>query len=413
MLFTDKKHRFVFLIALVIFFLATLAELFLIRTVLEKNAIRNARSAFIFLEARIGAYLETLRLLPQVPEYLQDLAWLTDELQGQPSLVGVLVKEGNNVLLDTFPEGFFNLPPEVFEKCRQGLMMNEVYFYCGEFESVPNRRLFLLVGIDLSYEHQVFKEAVILTLLIFLTGGVLLGLAFYYVDRLSRRQEELERRLSASEKLAAMGKLSAMIAHEIRNPLNSILMGLQYMAEMGELSPEVLQTIRQEAERLTELTGELLSYTKGFEIHPEPVSVRQLLEELKLKLLPRAQIQNIDFQVETVPDIVLHLDRRWVLRALENVIRNAFEAIGKDGHVWLRVEERPQEVVFLIEDDGPGIPQKDQEHLFEPFFTTKDSGFGLGLYLVRKVVEAHGGRVEVDSRKGRTVFRLVFPKPHI
>ncbi len=396
--------------ALIVFFLANLAELLLLRTVLQKNAIRNAKSAFIFLEARIGAYLETIRLVPEVPEYLRDLAWLTDELQGQPSLVGVLVKEGKNVLLNTFPGGSFVLPPEVFDRCRQGFTKEEVYFYCGEFESVPERKLFLLVGIDLSYEKRVFREAVFLTLLIFLAGGILLGLAFYYVDRLSRRQEELERRLSASEKLAAMGKLSAMIAHEIRNPLNSILMGLQYMAEVGKLSPELLATIRQEADRLTELTKELLSYTKGLAIHPEPVSLPQLVEELKLKLLPRAKAQGIRFEVLSPPEITVSLDRRWVLRTLENVVRNAFEALGQGGVVRVSVEERPREIVFLVEDSGPGIPKEDQKHLFEPFFTTKESGFGLGLYLVRQVVEAHGGKVEVESRPGRTIFRLIFPK---
>ncbi len=407
---TTKRHRLVFFAALGVFFLATLAELFLIRTVLEKNAVRNAKSAFVFLEARIGAYLETLRLLPQVPEYLQDLAWLTDELQGQPSLVGVLVREGKNVLLNTFPGSLFLLPQEILEKCHQGIMKDEIYFYCGEFESVPDRKLFLLVGIDLSYEKQVFREAVLLTLLIFLTGGILLGLAFYYVDRLSRRQEELEKRLLASEKLATMGKLSAMIAHEIRNPLNSILMGLQYMAEVGHLSPELLKTIRQEAERLTELTGELLSYTKGFSINPEPTSIPELLEELKLKLLPRAKSQNINFKVSHAQEVTVSLDRRWVLRAIENVVRNAFEALGQGGEVEVWVEERPQEIIFWIKDSGPGIPLENQKQLFEPFFTTKESGFGLGLYLVRKVVEAHGGHIEFESRPGTTLFGLHFPK---
>ena len=409
----DSPSRiwFIFVVAIIVLFFATLSELFLLKEVLRKNVVNNTQSTFYFLKARIAAYLETIRLLPQVPDYLQDLTWLTDELEGQPSLTGVLVMEKDKVLLNTFTEGYPVLSSYMLLKCRQGLIRGKVFYFCGEFVSVPRRKLFLLIGYDLSMEKQVYKEAVVLTTLIFVAGGVILGLAFHYFERLTKRQKELERRLVASERLAALGKLAAMVAHEVRNPLNSVLMGLQYMSELGEFSPELMRTIKTEAEKMTELTGELLSFSKGFAIQPEPVSLRELLEELECRLLPKAQAQKISFVVRKDQDVVIKLDRRWVLRALENIVRNAFEALGEGGRVEVRAQVKPNEVVLIIEDDGPGLPFSNEEQLFEPFFTTKESGFGLGLYIVREVIEAHGGTIKVESQEGKgTTFKLTFPR---
>ncbi len=408
---SPSRIWFVFVIAVIVLFFATLAELFLIKEVLKKNVVNNTQSTFYFLKARIVAYLETIRLLPQVPEYLQDLTWLTDELESQPSLVGVLVMEKGRILLNTFAEDRLPLAANLLRRCREGLTKGKVFYFCGEFVSVPHRKLFLLVGYDLSLEKQAYKEAVILTVLIFLAGGVILGLAFYYFERLTKRQKELERRLSASERLAALGKLAAMVAHEIRNPLNSVLMGLQYMSEIGEFSPEIMETIKLEAKKMTELSGELLSFSKGFAIQPEPVFLRELLEELECRLLPKAEAQRISFRVKKDQDVVVRLDKRWVLRALENIVRNAFEALGQGGRVEVLTEVTPQSVCFIVRDNGPGLPFADEKHLFEPFFTTKESGFGLGLYIVREVLEAHGGTVKVESAPGKgTLFKLIFPR---
>ena len=193
-----SRFRLILFFSLAIFFFSTLAEFFLLYTVLQKDVSRHAQSTFVFLKARITAYLETLNLLPEVPEYLKDLAWLTDELEGQPNLSGVLVSEGKKVLLDTFSEEDFL--PEVLERCDQGFRKGNTYFYCGRFEPLPGKHLFLLVGLNLSYEKKVLKEAILLTILIFLAGGLILSAALIYLGRLSRRKEELERRLSASEK---------------------------------------------------------------------------------------------------------------------------------------------------------------------------------------------------------------------
>ncbi len=398
----------IFFLALAILVLSLLAEILYFRTVLQKNISLEAESALNFLEARITAYVETLELLPQVPDYLRDLAWLTDELQSQPHLVGVIVKEGEKILLNTFPNHL--LPPaRVFQTCWQGLEIGAVRYACTKFEALPDRKFFLLLGVDISYEKQAFRNLLVLSFLIFLTASGLLAGGLYYLEKLARRQEELERRLSASEKLAAMGKIAAMVAHEIRNPLNSIVMGLQYLAETGKPDPDLLNTIRQEANRLTELTGELLSYAKGFEINPQEVDVREIMKELALKFQPKASRWGIKFTVEEPPAVKIKVDKRWCIRALENLLHNAFEATSKGGEVKLFARQERGFLCFLVQDTGPGIPPQIRKRLFEPFFTTKKSGFGLGLYLVRKVAETHGGQVSLEEDDNGTLFKLCFP----
>ena len=399
----------IFFLALSVLLASLLIEVVYFRSVLHKTVAIEAESALNFLEARITAYVETLELLPEVPDYLKDLAWLTDELQSQPHLIGVIVKEKGKILLDTFPTNF-EPPPEVFERCQEGLTRGRVRYLCRSFEALPDRRFFLLLGVDISFEEEAFRNLLLLSSFILLAGSALLAAGLYYVQKLSRRQEELERRLSASEKLAAMGKIAAMVAHEIRNPLNSIVMALQYMAETKNLSPDLLKTINQEARKLTELTEELLSYTRGFETRPETVEARELLEELALRFKPKAQSLGLDFEIEEPPRAFFRADKRWCLRAIENLLRNAFEAVGPGGKVVLRAKEKGSFLCFEVEDNGPGIPEKLRPEVFQPFFTTKESGFGLGLYLVRKIAEAHGGRVSLRSSPlGGALFELCFP----
>ncbi len=388
--------------------LSLLTEIIYFRRVLHENVSLEAESALNFLEARITAYVETLELLPQVPDYLRDLAWLTDELQSQPHLIGVIVEEDGKTLLNTFPNQFFP-SPQVFQSCWQGIEINAVRYACTKFEALPDRHFFLLLGVDVSFEKEAFRNLLVLSFFIFLVASGLLAAGLYYLDKLARRQKELERRLSASEKLAAMGKIAAMVAHEIRNPLNSIVMGLQYLAETGKLDQDLLQTIRQEAGRLTELTGELLSYAKGFEIKLQEIEAKEIVKELALKFQPKASRWGIKFIVDDPPDVKILGDKRWCIRALENILRNAFEATSRGGEVYFSTRKEGDFCCFLVRDTGPGIPSEIRKRLFEPFFTTKKSGFGLGLYLVKKVAETHGGQVSLEECCKGSLFKLCFP----
>ncbi|AEH44552.1 integral membrane sensor signal transduction histidine kinase [Thermodesulfatator indicus DSM 15286] len=405
-------YKTTFFLAIGVLILAIVIEGFYFRHFLDKSMAREARSTLNFLKARLTAYVETIALLPDVPDYLKDLAWLTDELQGQPQLVGVLVKEKGKILLNTFPQNL-SLPETVFKSCYQGFNRGNVRYVCQKFEALPDREFFLLLGLDIKFAHKAFANFIFLSACILIAGTALLASGLFYLEKFARRQKELEEKLLASEKLAAMGKMSAMVAHEIRNPLNSIVMGLQYMSETRRLSPEIIDMIKNEAQKLTELTGELFSYTRGFETRPQKIDVLDVIEELEEKFREKIERLSLTFIVEKGPSATIWIDKRWCLRALENLLHNAIEATPAGGTIELGYEILDKEVCFYVKDSGEGVSFSVQNKLFEPFFTTKENGFGLGLYLVRKVAEAHGGRVSFISKpKEGTVFKIYFPKAH-
>ncbi len=406
-----SKHRFLIAGALAVLFLASVGELFILYRVLSLHERLDAVSTLNFIQNRIAGHLEILKFIPQPPSYLKNLAWLTDELQGQPFLVGVIVTQGQKTLLNTFPEGV--VPgADVLNKCWQGLEEDQVFYLCRDTLPLPHQHLFILIGLDASIKQHIWRQGVFFCFIVFLVASGLLLLLGFYIERLIKREEDLSRKLLASERLATMGKLAAMVAHEIRNPLNALAMGLQYMQTLGELRPDILQDIQGELRRLTELSEELLSLSHGFQIHPQEVSLEDLLAEIKTRFLPKASQKGISLEIKAPKDLYLWVDKRWFLRALENLLRNALEAMKEGGKLSLEVQEHPHGLLFLIKDTGPGIPPEIQAHLFEPFYTTKKEGFGLGLFIVQKVVEGHGGRIEVKSapQKG-TLFKIFLPRP--
>ncbi len=405
-----SKHRFLIAGALVVLFLASVGELFILYRVLKLHERLDAVSTLNFIQNRIAGHLEILKFIPRPPSYLKNLAWLTDELQGQPFLVGVIVTQGSQTLLNTFPEGI-TPGTEALHKCWQGWEENQVFYLCREALPLPHQHLFILIGLDASIKQHIWRQGLFFCFLVFLVASFLLLLLGFYIERLIKREEDLSRKLLASERLATMGKLAAMVAHEIRNPLNALAMGLQYMQTLGELRPDILRDIQAELGRLTELSEELLSLSHGFQIHPHKVALDDLLAEIKTRFLPKALKKGITFQIKAPEGLYIWVDKRWFLRALENLLRNALEAMKQGGELYLEIRPLSKGILFQIRDTGPGIPPEIREHLFEPFCTTKKEGFGLGLFIVQKVVEGHGGRIEVKSQAGQgTTFELFLPQ---
>jgi len=232
------------------------------------------------------------------------------------------------------------------------------------------------------------------------------------------RMEEAGRRLLQAEKLASIGRMAATIAHEIRNPLTSVKLNIQKIAEFpgfSETEQEHLSLALEGIVQIERFIRELLDFTRVAELNLMKFPVEQVIEE-SLKLL-RDRLGRRHITVERVygsglPAVELDADK--MRQVFLNVIRNAEEALHDGGRIEIavdRLEEdgRPK-VRVRISDDGPGIPQKDWENIFEPFFSTKPSGFGLGLANARKIVEQHSGRIKVVKKEGEgSMFEVVLP----
>lgn len=239
------------------------------------------------------------------------------------------------------------------------------------------------------------------------------------VDDLKRSFDELadaQRTLVERERLAALGELSAVIAHEVRNPLAIIWNSLGTLRHKLQPTGDVatlLDIVREESDRLNRLVSDLLDYAR-----PNLAELRRSeLAPLIRDAVEAARTASDDSQVQVlidVPDGLPHVlaDARLLRQALVNLVINAVQAMPDGGVVTLvAVADREARTVRIdVADQGEGLSPEAHARLFEPFFTTKATGTGLGLMLVKRIVDAHGGEVVVAARAERgTIFSLRLP----
>jgi len=219
--------------------------------------------------------------------------------------------------------------------------------------------------------------------------------------------KNLEKKLYNSQKLAALGQLSAGIAHEVRNPLSSIKMSLQILEK--RMNPEGndlkrFKIAQKEVEHLEELVNNVLVFAKPVEPRIASTDLAKVLEQaitLSEKILHDKQI-DIKLEVAEVP--LVNVDAAMITDAFVNVIRNAAEATEEKGYIRIyarSIGSQPPSVLVVVEDNGCGIDDADMPHLFNPFFTKKKYGTGLGLSQVMKIVEVHQGKLEIISEKDK------------
>ena len=225
--------------------------------------------------------------------------------------------------------------------------------------------------------------------------------------------------LVAKQRLAAVGETISGLAHCIKNVLNG-LKGGAYILDVGIQKQDVEKTskgwdmVKRNNDFMFDLVKEMLAYCKKEVVRREPTELGELLDGTVLMVQEAAAQNGVEVSLSLngeVPEV--KIDQTGMKRAVLNLLSNAVEACPEGSHVRASagVDEPSAQLLITVEDDGPGIPAEIRERLFDPFFTTKGSrGTGLGLPLVRKVVEEHGGRIEVDSELGRgTAFRISIP----
>lgn len=222
----------------------------------------------------------------------------------------------------------------------------------------------------------------------------------------------MEQRLLQSERLATIGRFASQIAHEIRNPLSSISLNVELLEdELREADGEARSLIRsvlKELDRLNDIVSEYLQFSRFPKPHLKRGSVSPIIEELVQSFKPPAGVTVEMGLMASSPDI--WLDERLLRQALENLVRNAAEAIEGQGQVWIETDMADRFLVIRVRDNGRGIPPEVQAKLFEPFFTTKAHGTGLGLATSQQIIFEHNGRLVVESQPGKgSVFTILLP----
>jgi len=231
--------------------------------------------------------------------------------------------------------------------------------------------------------------------------------------------KNLNEEVARHKRLVALGKLSAGIAHEIRNPLSSIRGLAQFVYNsfsMTDERKEDLNTIIQEVDRLNKLVVQVLDFAKLKKLNLTRFSLNDLIRNIAELFKLEIKDKQIKFSLKLSPDISqIQADENQVRQILMNVIINAIQAIPKKGEIKIKTEKAllkgESAMKLIIEDSGIGIPEKDFSQIFDPFFSTKEKGSGLGLSIVYKLIEAHQGEVKVESREGEgTKFVIFLPQ---
>jgi len=221
--------------------------------------------------------------------------------------------------------------------------------------------------------------------------------------------KRLESQMRRSERLAAVGQLSAAIAHEIRNPLASISGSVEMLKDASDNTDEqtLMQIVLREVDRLNVLITDFLDYARPHELQIRGLDVREVLEELKSLIGKRAEIE-----IDIPADYQIEADEQSFRQIVWNLLNNAIEA-SADSPSKIRVEAELDSgfVVLSIEDDGEGIALENRERIFEPFFTTKEKGTGLGLATIFRMMEEHDGTISVHQPRvlSGARFDLRFP----
>jgi signal transduction histidine kinase len=275
---------------------------------------------------------------------------------------------------------------------------------------------------DLSDEYRTFfrfQMGVILSSAVVM-GVLFLSLLFVVkrgeaiIESRSRERLRLKEELSRAEHLSSLGKLTAGISHEIRNPLGIIRSSAEHLQKkMAQLDPEnrIPDIIVEEAGRLNDIITDFLNYAKPKEPKKESFRVEDILEK-NLAFLD-GQLKEKGYTVEKrydprLPEVLADADMLY--QAFLNILINAMQAMPDGGRLGVTTEMGSEQVLLHFDDNGTGIPGEVKEKIWNPFFTTKEMGTGLGLGIVKNIIESHHGQIWIGNRaEGGTRVTVALP----
>ncbi|MBI4609260.1 MAG: hypothetical protein HY726_09635 [Candidatus Rokubacteria bacterium] len=259
--------------------------------------------------------------------------------------------------------------------------------------------------------------AVALALAVLAAGALGLAVIFYIQHRHLKEVRALEDEMGRRERLATLGNMAAAVAHEIRNPLNVISVGLQRLraefrpaTEAGEYG-RFVALMEDEVARLNRTVEEFLSLARPLPLKPERLRISELLTELGTLVEGEARTAGVRLVLSVPPDLPpIAADRDYLKRVVLNLLLNGLQAMPEGGTLSLEARATGDTLTLTVTDTGAGIPPESLPRIFDPYFTTKTKGLGLGLAIARRIVEAHGGQIEVESRPERgSLFRVLLP----
>jgi len=227
---------------------------------------------------------------------------------------------------------------------------------------------------------------------------------------------QIQARTEREQRLSAMGRMAAQLAHQIRTPLSSALLYTTHLSRAdlnGEQRMKFSRRSRRTLLQMEQQINDMLAFSRGGQYELQPMDLRQLLREILQTLEPIASEQGIQLRDAAMPATPATVtgNHSALLGALMNIVQNAKQHCAEGGAITIALNDVGGEWEVVISDDGPGVPQEIVGKIFDPFFTTRNRGTGLGLAVCQAVALGHRGRVSVDNAAtGGACFRFALPK---
>ncbi len=288
-----------------------------------------------------------------------------------------------------------------------GPFLGETGHVLGVFE--------LIQDLTKEYEALVRFQYLIFGMSILIMGMIFVALLFIVhkaektIAERAREQRELETQLNQSERLAALGRMIAGVSHEIRNPLGIIRSTAELMGSMStgnESQAKLSGLIVEESNRLNNIVTEFLDFARPQAPHLQDCDLDEILAKNMTFLQMALETKKISLR-NNLPHrpLPLRADPQLLYRSFLNIFMNAIQAMENAGTLSVGVSEVKDQYRVVIQDDGGGIREKDLKKIFDPFFSTKDKGSGLGLSIVRNIIEGHRGRIWIESHHKESAAR--------
>ena len=280
---------------------------------------------------------------------------------------------------------------------------------------------FLKIGLAVGSMEVAWRNSVraIVILGIAIVAAGILGMAAIFHNQHSHLQEikTLEIEVLHRERLSALGNMAATVAHEVRNPLNAISMGLQRLkvefqpTQDEEQYSRLTQLMLGEARRLNSIVEQFLSLARPVEIKAEALPLQEILKELAALEESHARQSNVRIHVIAAPNLpALKADPNHLTQVLLNLMLNGLQAMPHGGTLTLEAKTSNSNFLIAVTDTGTGIAPENLSRIFEPYFTTNAQGSGLGLAISRRIIEAHGGTITVSNQAGGGCrFQITLP----
>jgi signal transduction histidine kinase len=233
-----------------------------------------------------------------------------------------------------------------------------------------------------------------------------------------RRTHRLQARAKSAQRLAEVGTFTGGLAHEIKNPLSTVLLNLQLLQEdLDEDDPahtrilSRLATVTREASRLRDILDDFLKFAGKLELKRERADLNKMLEELVDFFAPQAQLNRVQLRFKPLDgQFWVDVDPRLIKQTILNLLLNALQAMPGGGELILNATRNGDSAVVDVIDTGSGIPKESIDRIFDAYYSTKKGGTGLGLAMAKRIVEEHGGKISVSSEPGKgSDFRLTLP----